>query len=835
MEAKKHQRPRSIAPPASNELLEARVYRAMLEPGDLDAVLGRVLALFHRAAPFDWAALLASDTFGARLSSAWTRTADGSFETDESVGGAEIGALDPIPEPRESSLPIDGGGALDLILADRGIVRMLLGPLGDGASSRATILLGRRSDTPFPAHARRLLAAVGRSLGTVCAAADRERELERRVDERARELTVLYETSRSVATTLRYEDLVGKLMSSLHSLLDTDIAGILIDVPGLHDISLHLSRPASSEVRAEASEVLREAMLGFAGRPAPPCEIKIVTIDEFEPDSVMVQGRLGSRLVAPLVRRGDAVGALAVFSRREAAFPDRRARLFHTLANQASLTIDRLRTLQEAEEGRLQSIIDSMPNGVLTTDLDFQIAFTNPAARRDLRILADGRVPRVLDALGGVSIADIARPVLSGERSSASVELSIEDQRRTFALTVAPIAGTGAGVAGILIVISDVTDSRLMQEQLQQSEKLSALGEMISGVAHELNNPLASVMGYAQVLRGADVSEEVRRKLHVIQTESQRCQRIVQDLLSFARKHRPEKRPMDVNAVLSSILSLLGYQLRVEGVTIRTRLDPMVPPILGDAHQLQQVFLNIVSNAHQAMREAGSARELEVTTTPEGPIVRVEIRDSGPGISPENLRRIFDPFFTTKLVGQGTGLGLSLAYGIVKDHDGQIYARSRIGRGTTFVVELPVARPTEGVQDGPRATAFEAKARAGTILVVEDETPLGNLLLETLVSRGHEVDMALDGAEALERIERRDYDLVITDVKMPIMDGRRLFEEIRRIRPNLATRVVFSTGDVVDPRTREFLGGSGLRVISKPFDLEEVHRVVSEMLRSEGP
>ncbi len=301
--------------------------------------------------------------------------------------------------------------------------------------------------------------------------------------------------------------------------------------------------------------------------------------------------------------------------------------------------------------------------------------------------------------------------MLAEGKPASFAELRVDEPRRIYAVSVSPVGGAAGAPGGIVVVISDVTEARLMEEQLLQSEKLSAIGEMISGVAHELNNPLASVMGFAQLLQDARVGEDVKRKLGLIYSESQRCQRVVQNLLSFARKHRPEKRLLDLNSALQSVLQLLSYQLRVDGVEVRASLDPQLPGIHGDFHLLQQVFLNIINNAHQAMRETAGPRVLEVVSglragrrrPPQGrtgPGSRSATR--GPASAPENLKRIFDPFFTTKQPGQGTGLGLSLAFGAVNDHGGRIHARSQPGKGTTFVVELPrgaVAAPVEEARE----------------------------------------------------------------------------------------------------------------------------------------
>ena len=840
--------PSSLSLP-QDPALEAELYRCLLDPGDLDHICGRAFGLLSRRLAFDWVGLIQDEraSGASLLTAAWRPERAGeplALDTAASTHGWRASDLPSLAV--EDELPAAWGRPLTDGLRDDGLGRVLFVPF-DGASAGAGVVFGARSREPFDAAGRALMERIAGPLGRTASSLGRERELEGRVEERTRELAVLYGVSRTLGTTLGLEDMAALVMGSLHELLDYEIAAMLLDLPGTSLVSLHLPRPAAAEVRFEAASLARDAFRELAGRVAEDTPPVVRKLEDYDPEAPPVAGRLVSSHAAPLVRRGAIVGTLVVASTRRPAFADGRLRLLQTLASQASLTLDRLRTHQEAEQGRVQSIIDSMPLGVLMTDLELRVAFANPAARRTLEALTGEASPAALTHLGGVSVRDIARPVLSEDLDTTTTEIRIEDPRRIFSVSVSPVWGSvGAPRTGIVVTIADVTEARMMQEQLQQSEKLSALGEMISGVAHELNNPLASVMGFAQLLQSARVREDVRRKLQIVYSEAQRCQRVVQNLLSFARKHQPEQRLVDLNGALGSVLSLLSYQLRVDAIEVRTELDPQLPGVFGDFHLLQQVFLNIINNAHQAMKEAGAGGRLDVATrsvdaagadgvadrsSGAGPgMARIEIRDTGPGISPENLKKIFDPFFTTKKPGLGTGLGLSLAYGAVREHRGRIYARSTVGKGTTFVIEIP-----QGSVDGRAAAEAparepEAPRRAGAILVVDDEPIVARLLVEALSSKGHRVDAVVAGSDALDRIRRRRYDVVISDLKMPGMDGRALFEAIQAADPALARRMILSTGDVATAQTRAFVESSGVRVIAKPFDLRDVHRLVGEIL-----
>ena len=372
------------------------------------------------------------------------------------------------------------------------------------------------------------------------------------------------------------------------------------------------------------------------------------------------------------------------------------------------------------------------------------------------------------------------------------------------------------------------------QSQLVQAEKMSAVGLLVSGVAHELNNPLAGVVGFSQLLLKEDVAERVRRGLERINKEAERCKKIVQNLQTFARKHKPEKDYIGINGILESCIDLRAYQLRVDNIKVVADLDPALPKTMADFHQLQQVFINIMVNAQQAMVAQSSGGTLTVRTRTDGGQIRVEMRDSGPGIPEEILPRLFDPFFTTKEVGQGTGLGLSICYGIIEEHRGRIYARNAPDGGAIFVVEIPViaaeekARPQAPELD---ASGAEEPLRPANILVVDDELTIIDILFQVLKADGHRVDTALSGTAALRKIERERYDVIISDLKMPGMSGQQLYEQVRRRDEALARRIVFSTGDTVSDDTRSFLESSGNRYLQKPFELDTIRRIVLDVLR----
>jgi two-component system NtrC family sensor kinase len=374
--------------------------------------------------------------------------------------------------------------------------------------------------------------------------------------------------------------------------------------------------------------------------------------------------------------------------------------------------------------------------------------------------------------------------------------------------------------------------SRLVQERLLQSEKMSSVGQLVSGVAHELNNPLTGIMGFAQLLLLKDLDESARKQIETIYAEAERASKIVSNLLTFARRRKAQKEPSNLNTLIERVLELRNYDLRVRNIETELELDPTLPETMVDANQLQQVFLNIIINAEQAMRGDGEGAEgtLRIRSSADERSVIVTFQDSGPGMSAETLRRIFDPFFTTKEAGEGTGLGLTISYGIIEDHGGRIWAESGAGSGTTFLIELPIVA---GVASQRRAASEPAPAQAierRRILVVDDEESIQQLLTGVLEMDGHDVHVASNGREALERVGREPFDLIITDIKMPVMGGPDLYRRLSDEANPLARRVIFITGDTVAPETRKFLQGVDNAVLAKPFRLRDVRESVRAAL-----
>ena len=473
-------------------------------------------------------------------------------------------------------------------------------------------------------------------------------------------------------------------------------------------------------------------------------------------------------------------------------------------------------------EARYRHLVESASDAIVTLDANGRFTTVNHAAenisgykREELvgqwfaPMLPDDDLPK---ALGHFQQA------LAGETGLFDSQFYRKDgEVRTISITYS----TPQKDEEVLCLIRDVTDQKMLQEQLIQSEKMSAIGQLVSGVAHELNNPLAGISAFAQLLLAEKkFPPDQRTAAETIYSEARRASRIVQNLLTFARQHKAEKVPTTINQVLDDTLELRGYELRVRGIDVRREYDDSLADTMADAHQLQQVFLNLITNAEQAMEQRdGHHHRLTVRTRRNGEAVRIEVEDTGGGIPANLIERIFNPFFTTKPTGSGTGLGLSISLGIVREHEGRIWAENVASSGARFIVELPIIQPRAS---GEMPATTHVQAASGNdslrVLVVDDEASVRVSLQRYLAGRGHHVETTASGEDALVRLRDAKYDAVIVDMRMPDLSGEQLYERLRSGDPGHAERVIFTTGDLVNEQMKRFLDGTGRPCVPKPFE-----------------
>jgi PAS domain S-box-containing protein len=369
------------------------------------------------------------------------------------------------------------------------------------------------------------------------------------------------------------------------------------------------------------------------------------------------------------------------------------------------------------------------------------------------------------------------------------------------------------------------------QEALQQSEKMAALGGLLAGVAHELNNPLSVVVGQATLLMEGSPEPKVATRAEKIFKAADRCSRIVKSFLALARRKPPERKPVDLNQIVKSSLELLGYQLRNGEVDIQSHLDPTLPHVTGDGDQLTQVITNLLLNAVQALEGWKGQHRITVNSRVENQNVLLSIADTGPGIPQEIRNRIFEPFFTTKGSKGGTGVGLALCINIIAAHGGDLLLGETEGGGATFIIQFPIAQISQG---GDGAADSEQAHSIGLIklLLVDDEIEIAQTLADLLEPEGHTIDIAINGAIALEKLRHSTYDAIISDLRMPVMDGPALYGALQRELPYYLNRIIYVTGDTLSTHVQDFLSHHTVPVVEKPYRLKDIHRALSDLLKN---
>jgi len=496
------------------------------------------------------------------------------------------------------------------------------------------------------------------------------------------------------------------------------------------------------------------------------------------------------------------------------------ARIFDTVREGVYLGVlsaDATRTL--AANAHLKRMLGHPPETPEADILPFAAAsFTDPDARTAFlgRLRTDGavsdhllRLRRVDDGAIWAEVTAVAEPIRA-EPGALRVEALVRDVSERKKLD---------------------DQSRDLYHQLLQAEKLAALGQTISGVAHELNNPLATILSWAERLSATARDEPTRRGVEVILAEAERAARIVRNLLTFARKRQSTRMMVDVNDVVKETLALRAYEQHVTNVDVTQMLAASLPQVLADGHQIKQVLLNLMINAEQAMLTAHGRGALVVRTwhDQERESVVLEVHDDGPGIAEEMQGKIFDPFFTTKEVGTGTGLGLTVAYAIAQEHGGRIWVQSD-SAGSSFFVELPVTGQASAPRKPPPPPVSLEGFKGLRVLVVEDEPALAVAVGEALADAGFVVDRAADGEEGLTRIAQSRYDLIVCDLKMPRIDGMQFYRAMAAATPALSRRVIFVTGAVAGTGAERFLAETGCRWLSKPFRLGDLLRAARDTL-----
>lgn len=681
---------------------------------------------------------------------------------------------------------------------------------------------------------------------------------EREQQRQSRELGALLDLSQAVNHSLDLGTVLHEGLRVLQALDLATAATVLLVNADTNAFELHAARgvPASvlpaierSSLDTIAGDVLQAGQLRVLSQIERQHMLKQYGITDYFQQQISVY--------IPLIVNEQRMGILGVSRPDDHPYAERDLWLLQALANnlaQATAKAQSHHALQvtaaqnarlyrQADEVRsyLNTLIHTTPDLLVIIRPDMSMHLLNPERVATTYMyfpeLIEGR--SFLDIIPAERHADILtnwQMILDGQPQSMEITSNQADGRPyTVLLSAALIADYGE----VFVIVKDVTEQRHNELQARQNEKLAALGQMVAGAAHELNNPLAAILGLAQIQLAGDpwpkehpdseqaLAPDVRADLERIERSALRARLIVQQLLIFARAQRPDPQPVAIAGLIQAVVERLAATIVHEQVLVTIEIAPGLPSACGDLDQLDQVLFNITHNALQALSSnpLWAVRNVHIHATQLGDTVQLAVTDSGPGIAPAHLSRIFDPFFTTRMIGQGTGLGLAISHTIIQQHQGRIDVTSKAGQ-TTFTITLP--RADEPPHE-PAPAAPLSLAEAGTrILLVEDEEMVRSVIMRTLTRHNYQVDAVESGEAALEQALAHDYVLIISDLQMPRMDGPTLYENLHHARP--ALRWLIITGDTMGERSHAFLERTQLPALPKPFTRDQLLARVAECI-----
>jgi PAS domain S-box-containing protein len=500
----------------------------------------------------------------------------------------------------------------------------------------------------------------------------------------------------------------------------------------------------------------------------------------------------------------------------------------------------------KASEKRFRSIAEAHPVPVLIATLEEgEIVYASHGAGVALGITNDGLIGMSLDTF--FQDAGLRRELMMDVEKHNEAELHECVMQRVDGLFF-----PAALVARLIhyerrpcavIGINDISERKnaetKIHEQelaLQQSEKLAALGGLLAGVAHELNNPLSVIVGQAVLMRESAPDEKIGQRADKIHKAGERCSRIVKSFLALARRKPPERTAVSLNEVIEGAIELLAFQVRNDNIELTRKLQADLPQVLADTDQMTQVITNLIMNAKQVLQDRGGQRHIRIESWHEKDAgsqdgkIYVAVTDNGPGVPKDLTHRIFEPFFTTKPAGAGTGVGLSLCHSVLESHGGKIWVEDAPGGGARFVFTLPESMHAF-VRNNLEAITTPVHVPPQRILIVDDEVELAQTLADILQPDGHKMVLAANGRIALEALKEQDFDLILSDLRMPVLDGPGLYKELEKNMPRYLSRILFITGDTLSEPVRDFLHAYALDVIEKPYTPEDVRQAISRIVR----
>ncbi len=496
------------------------------------------------------------------------------------------------------------------------------------------------------------------------------------------------------------------------------------------------------------------------------------------------------------------------------------------------------------EQEFVRRLVASFPDVIAVMDLDGRLTFISPRIQDVLGHAAPTLIGKVLWAQihrdDAAELKNSFRKLADGELAHAQLEYRTKHADGTWRMlraSASPLFDASGKINGVVASARDITETRAAEKQQLQKEKLAAMGEMMAGVAHELNNPLTAILGISDLMRERAADDATRRQVEIVLKQARRAAGIVQNLLAFSRPSALASKPLRPEQVIKQVVEQQQASLRQKNVTIQLEVPEGLPSVDADPRLLQQVFVNLIVNAEQAIASRRDRGTLRIAIEASEAKIVFTFADDGPGISPENLAKIFDPFFTTKRPGGGTGLGLTICLAIVKEHGGTMEVQSTPEAGAEFRVILPAAKtesaaPAPAVaprtQASPPRVASALQGRS--VYVVDDEESIREIVQEGLSARGMTVEGASSSEEALPHLAAHTYDFVLCDFNLPGMNGDQFFERMQSNGGGAPPKFVFMSGALLDPDTMARFTEKGAAVLQKPFHMAGLAALLTELL-----
>ena len=732
--------------------------------------------------------------------------------------------------------------------------------------------IANKGDKKFSEDEISLLNSIGELIGVAVENA----LFYEKSEKRANQIEMINKMGKIISETFNVDEIMQIVAEKMQELVPFDIGGIhLFDSSKkrlnflylIEDRAITLKKKVDIPLEGTAFEqnvVKKESLLRH--------DLKEESV--FRGERTMFE-RFGIRsiLTVPLISKEEIIGFLSVGRREPNVYTEENMKLLEIIGLEIATSIHNARLFGNVIKAKTEweNTFDSITDLISIHDKEFNILRVNKTLADKFNIEPNELIGKKCYEIFHCKKEPLKncphkKVIDTGKYCEGEIDGEGLFKGSIFLISASPFFNYEGKIIGSVHMVRDITEKKIsekeliesnkklketleklqaVQEQLLQSDKLAAVGQLVSGVAHELNNPLTSVIGYSQLLMMKIKDEHLIGDVEKVFNEANRAAKIVGNLLTFARQKKLEKDYIDINEVIIKTLELKAYEMKVTNIEVIAEFDRELPKTMADFQQLQQVFLNIIINAEQAMIEAHNRGRFEVKTEvirrnnsgngsknpeEEKEFIRISFKDDGLGIPEKNLKKIFDPFFTTKAIGKGTGLGLSLSYGIIKEHDGRICAENNHeDRGVTIFVEIPVI---EGMAKAVcKEKNHDLKSmESRKILAVDDEEAIRTLLKIILESKGHKVDLAENGYEAINKIKRKKYDLVISDLKMPELGGKELYNLLRAENPAIADKILFITGDTVNSETAAFLEKTGNHFLKKPFESEDLMESIWEAL-----